>query len=245
MSIIILALCAWTPCRSCCLLSLLVTSDSQLSYVAAVSQCFPVFMGEYCECTFSGAFLRSNFEMLSCFLLFYIALCVVAFLKSVSVCLDLLQWSVFFPQPIFKSALFAGLWYMLAVGCPCLLAFKTYLNARAALLWHLFLWFLLPCMRLGIFPFSCDLRLQCKPLRDACVCVCTLLLCKFSLLCCTSCMITVTFGFVCMNLVDPASSHMLVSKIKPCMSQYKLHTVKLRMAHYNSYNLFEGHCLHG
>ena len=26
----------------------------------------------------------------------------------------------------------------------------------------------------------------------------------------------------CTNLVDPASSHMLVSKIKPCMSQYKL-----------------------
>jgi hypothetical protein len=26
----------------------------------------------------------------------------------------------------------------------------------------------------------------------------------------------------CINLVDPASSHMLVSKIKPCMSQYKL-----------------------
>ena len=34
------------------------------------------------------------------------------------------------------------------------------------------------------------------------------------------------------NLVDPASSHMLVSKIKPCMSKYKwLYTVKLRMAH--------------
>jgi hypothetical protein len=33
-------------------------------------------------------------------------------------------------------------------------------------------------------------------------------------------------------LVDPASSHMLVSKIKPCMSKYKLcYTVKLRMAH--------------
>ena len=33
-------------------------------------------------------------------------------------------------------------------------------------------------------------------------------------------------------LVDPASSHMLVSKIKPCMSKYKLIcTVKLRMAH--------------
>ena len=33
-------------------------------------------------------------------------------------------------------------------------------------------------------------------------------------------------------LVDPASSHMLVSKIKPCMSKYKqLCTVKLQMAH--------------
>ena len=33
-------------------------------------------------------------------------------------------------------------------------------------------------------------------------------------------------------LVDPASSHMLVSKIKPCMSKYKrLYTVKLRTAH--------------
>ena len=33
-------------------------------------------------------------------------------------------------------------------------------------------------------------------------------------------------------LVDPASSHMLVSKIKPCMSKYKqIFTVKLRMAH--------------
>ena len=29
-------------------------------------------------------------------------------------------------------------------------------------------------------------------------------------------------GVVRTNLVDPASSHMLVSKIKPCMSQYKL-----------------------
>ena len=30
--------------------------------------------------------------------------------------------------------------------------------------------------------------------------------------------------FVCssINLVDPASSHMLVSKLKPCMSQYQL-----------------------
>ena len=33
-------------------------------------------------------------------------------------------------------------------------------------------------------------------------------------------------------LVDPASSHMLVSKIKPCMCEYKQnYTVKLRMAH--------------
>ena len=28
-------------------------------------------------------------------------------------------------------------------------------------------------------------------------------------------------GVLDRNLVDPASSHMLVSKIKPCMSQYK------------------------
>ncbi len=41
------------------------------------------------------------------------------------------------------------------------------------------------------------------------------------------------------NLVDPASSHTLVSKIKPCMSKYKHHTVKLRMAHYISYNLLD------
>ena len=41
-------------------------------------------------------------------------------------------------------------------------------------------------------------------------------------------------------LVDPASSHMLVPKIKPCMSKYKpIYTVKLRMAHYISYNLFD------
>ena len=32
-------------------------------------------------------------------------------------------------------------------------------------------------------------------------------------------------------LVDPASSHMLVSKIKPCMSKYELSQAKLRMAH--------------
>ena len=33
-------------------------------------------------------------------------------------------------------------------------------------------------------------------------------------------------------LVDPASSHMLISKIKPCMSKYKSFIqVKLRMAH--------------
>src|SRR3990167_2156060 len=32
-------------------------------------------------------------------------------------------------------------------------------------------------------------------------------------------------------LVDPASSHMLVSKIKPCKCKYNCFTVKLRMAH--------------
>ena len=42
------------------------------------------------------------------------------------------------------------------------------------------------------------------------------------------------------NLVDSASSHTLVSKIKPCMSKYKRFcTVKLRMAHYISYSLFD------
>lgn len=44
-----------------------------------------------------------------------------------------------------------------------------------------------------------------------------------------------TCGFGVTNdcyLVDPASSHMLVSKIKPCMCKYELiQTVKLRMAH--------------
>lgn len=45
-------------------------------------------------------------------------------------------------------------------------------------------------------------------------------------------------------LVDPASSHMLVSKIKPCMSKYKqLYTVKLRKAHYISYSLFDSFLL--
>ena len=33
------------------------------------------------------------------------------------------------------------------------------------------------------------------------------------------------------NLVDPASSHMLVSKTNSCMSKYKFYTAKLRMAH--------------
>jgi hypothetical protein len=31
-----------------------------------------------------------------------------------------------------------------------------------------------------------------------------------------------SFSYVSSYLVDPASSHMLVSKIKPCMSKYKL-----------------------
>ena len=42
-------------------------------------------------------------------------------------------------------------------------------------------------------------------------------------------------------LVDPASSHMLVSKIKPCTSKYKYICItRLRMAHYISYSLFDG-----
>ena len=47
------------------------------------------------------------------------------------------------------------------------------------------------------------------------------------------------------NLVDSASSHTLVSKIKPCMSKYKYLTLKLRMAHYISYSLFDSPLLLG
>ena len=39
------------------------------------------------------------------------------------------------------------------------------------------------------------------------------------------------------HLVDPASSHMLSSKAKPCMSKYKGTCPKLRTAHYNGRNL--------
>ena len=47
------------------------------------------------------------------------------------------------------------------------------------------------------------------------------------------------------NLVDSASSHTLVSKIKPCMSKYKSFTLKLRTAHYISYSLFDNPLLLG
>jgi hypothetical protein len=47
------------------------------------------------------------------------------------------------------------------------------------------------------------------------------------------------------NLVDSASSHTLVSKIKPCTSKFKYFTLKLRMAHYISYSLFDSPLLFG
>jgi hypothetical protein len=47
------------------------------------------------------------------------------------------------------------------------------------------------------------------------------------------------------NLVDSASSHTLVSKIKPCMSKYKFFTLKLRTAYYISYSLFDSPLLLG
>ena len=47
------------------------------------------------------------------------------------------------------------------------------------------------------------------------------------------------------NLVDSASSHTLVSKIKPCMSKYKCFTLNLRTAHYISYSLFDSPLLLG
>ena len=52
-------------------------------------------------------------------------------------------------------------------------------------------------------------------------------------------------GFMDSNLVDSASSHTLVSKIKPCTSKYKLYTLKLRMAHYISNSLFDSPLLLG
>ena len=39
------------------------------------------------------------------------------------------------------------------------------------------------------------------------------------------------------NLVDPASSHMLASRTKPCKCRVNVLTVDLRTAHYNSCNL--------
>ena len=55
------------------------------------------------------------------------------------------------------------------------------------------------------------------------------------------------FGWLTSNeyLVDPASCHMLVSKIKPCMSKHKPNMVKPRMAHYNSLSLLDLRVLHG
>ena len=47
------------------------------------------------------------------------------------------------------------------------------------------------------------------------------------------------------NLVDSASSHTLVSKIKPCMCKYKSCTLKLRTAHYISDSLFDNLLLLG
>ena len=47
------------------------------------------------------------------------------------------------------------------------------------------------------------------------------------------------------NLVDSDISHKLASKIKPWISKYKYYTVKLQMAHYISYNLFDSHLLIG
>ena len=47
------------------------------------------------------------------------------------------------------------------------------------------------------------------------------------------------------NLVDSASSHTLISKTKPCKSKYKSFTLKLRMAHYISYSLFDSPSLLG
>ena len=61
----------------------------------------------------------------------------------------------------------------------------------------------------------------------------------------TSCPSAGVHGELPSNLVDSASSHALVSKIKPCTSKYKSSTLKLRMAHYISSNLFDSPLLLG
>jgi hypothetical protein len=58
------------------------------------------------------------------------------------------------------------------------------------------------------------------------------------------CVLNNALGYGC-NLVDSASSHTLVSKTKPCTSKYKSFTLKLRMAHYISYSLFDSPLLLG
>ena len=68
----------------------------------------------------------------------------------------------------------------------------------------------------------------------------------FSVVVCTGDEVFVLISMEDINLVDPASSHTLVSKIKPCMSKYKhFCTVKLRMAHYISYSLLDSTLLLG
>ena len=47
------------------------------------------------------------------------------------------------------------------------------------------------------------------------------------------------------NLVDPASSHLRVSKIKPCMSQYDSFYDEGAYGSLSSYILFDDHFLHG
>ena len=51
------------------------------------------------------------------------------------------------------------------------------------------------------------------------ICNCVIIACGLNV-CDEACMLSLRLHDI--NLVDPASSHMLVSKIKPCMSQYKL-----------------------
>lgn len=71
----------------------------------------------------------------------------------------------------------------------------------------------------GLRSFSLTLSLFPPPSLPHSICTHTHTLCSIS------------------HLVDPASSHMLSSKAKPCMSKYKGFCPKLRTAHYNGRNL--------
>ncbi len=133
------------------------------------------------------------------------------------------------------------------ISIYCCFAFSRCLSWRS-LVWK-DMGFLVQLSRLGTSPNIRWLRLS-TPLEFTSEAACRkkreLIALTFLVFSCSSALVTfgplaavVSQGPCCLcallyvgYLVDPASCHMLVSKIKPCMCKYKLLcTVKLRMAH--------------